>query len=71
MDHTVILVSGFSVLTFSSFAINVQLGVLTAMTLASALLLDLLLLPSLIMWLDRQEVCTCRTCQAAHGERLM
>lgn len=62
---TVILVSGFSVLTFSSFAINVQLGVLTAMTLASALLLDLLLLPSLIMWLDRQEVCTCRTCQAA------
>lgn len=68
---TVVLVTGFSMLTFSAFAINVQLGVLTAMTLTSALALDLLLLPSLIMWLDKQKVCTCRTCQAAHCESLM
>ena len=60
---TVILVTGFSVLAFSVFALNVQLGVLTAMTLASALALDFLLLPALIMWMDRQEICTCQTCR--------
>ena len=58
--------AGFPVLALSVFAINVQLGVLTAMTLASALILDFFLLPPLIMWLDKQKVCTCRTCQASH-----
>jgi predicted RND superfamily exporter protein len=66
---TVILVTGFSVLAFSVFDLNVQLGVLTAMTLASALALDFLLLPALLMWIDRQEICTCQTCLADHGPR--
>lgn len=60
---TVILVVGFSVLAFSVFALNVQLGLLTATTLASALTLDFLLLPALIMWIDRQENCNCQTCR--------
>ncbi len=63
---TVVLVTGFAALAFSVFALNVQLGVLTAMTLASALALDLLLLPALLMWIDRQDICTCRTCRADH-----
>ncbi|NIO43150.1 MAG: MMPL family transporter, partial [Burkholderiales bacterium] len=62
---TVILVAGFSTLAFSVFALNVQLGVLTAITLASALALDFLLLPALLMWIDRQEICTCNTCAAS------
>jgi len=64
---TTILVAGFSVLALSVFALNVQLGVLTAMTLASALILDFFLLPPLIMWLDKQKSCICRTCQASYS----
>jgi predicted RND superfamily exporter protein len=62
---TAVLVTGFSVQTLSVFALNVQLGVLTAMTLVIALLLDFLLLPPLIMWLDKEEVCSCRICQVS------
>jgi predicted RND superfamily exporter protein len=67
---TAVLVSGFAVLTLSVFALNVELGVLTAITLVNALVLDLLLLPGLILWMDEQEVCNCRTCSAAFCERL-
>ncbi|MBD3647756.1 MAG: MMPL family transporter, partial [Pseudomonadales bacterium] len=46
---SVILISGFLVLTLSAFELNEQLGILTAMTIGSALFMDLTLLPALLM----------------------
>jgi len=52
---TAILVAGFLVLSFSAFQINVDMGILTAITLAVALVLDFLLLPPLLMFIDREK----------------
>jgi hypothetical protein len=60
---TVILVAGFAVLGFSSFKLNVDLGTLTAVTLAVALVMDFLLLPPLLMRVDRGKYCDCATCK--------
>lgn len=60
---TVILVAGFAVLGFSNFKINVDLGILTAVTLAVALVMDFLLLPPLLMRIDKEEKCNCATCK--------
>ncbi len=60
---TVILVMGFLVLGFSSFKLNADLGILTAMTLIGALVMDFLLLPPLLMLMDREEDCPCVTCR--------
>lgn len=49
-----VLVSGFIVLGFSHFTMNVELGLMTAMTIAIALFLDLLFLPALLIGLDRK-----------------
>jgi len=65
---TIVLVAGFSVLMLSDFLLNWQTGVLTIMTISIALLLDLFLLPALIMFLDREKICACRTCVCAAGE---
>ncbi|MEQ9144419.1 MAG: MMPL family transporter [Parvibaculaceae bacterium] len=65
MTTTFVLMAGFAVLTFSDFLLNWQMGVLTIMTIATALALDLLLLPALLMWLDREKECQCATCQRA------
>ncbi len=51
--NAVILVCGFIVLTNSVFKMNVQMGIFTVMTVTLALLLDFLLLPPLLMKLDR------------------
>ena len=51
--NTVVLVLGFLVLTFSHFALNAEMGLLTAITIAAALLLDFLLLPPLLLLIDR------------------
>ncbi|GMR04635.1 MAG: MMPL family transporter [Thermodesulfobacteriota bacterium] len=59
---TLILVAGFTVLSFSSFKINSDMGVLTSITLVFALMADFLLLPPLLMYIDRQEGCRCATC---------
>jgi len=48
-----ILMAGFFVLTFSGFAINQQMGILTTIAVAFALMADLLFLPPLLMLLDR------------------
>ncbi|MCR9260998.1 MAG: MMPL family transporter [Pseudomonadaceae bacterium] len=45
---TVILALGFGVLTFSDFQINSTFGLCTVLILVSALLIDLLILPSLL-----------------------
>ena len=53
LTTSVALIAGFSVLYFSVFKLNSDMGVLTATTLLLALVLDFILLPSLLLWLDR------------------
>jgi len=50
-----VLVSGFLVLSLSHFTLNSQMGLMTAITIAIALFLDFLLLPSLLMELDKDK----------------
>lgn len=50
---TIILVSGFLVLLTSSFKINVDMGLLTALAIGFALILDFLFLPALLLLVDR------------------
>ncbi|MEM8793179.1 MAG: MMPL family transporter [Pseudomonadota bacterium] len=47
--NTVILVLGFLVLTFSSFKLNVDMGMMTLIAIILALVLDFLLLPALLL----------------------
>ncbi|WP_031434969.1 efflux RND transporter permease subunit [Methylomarinum vadi] len=51
---SVVLVCGFIVLSFSHFTMNSEMGLMTAITIAFALILDFLLLPPLLMTLDRK-----------------
>ncbi len=46
---TVILTAGFSILALSTFQINAQMGLLTAIAIVIALIMDLLLLPALLL----------------------
>lgn len=46
---TIILVVGFSVLAFSTFMINAQMGLLTAIAILVALMMDFLMLPALLL----------------------
>jgi predicted RND superfamily exporter protein len=50
---TAILVIGFSILATSAFDMNASMGKMTAITLAVALVADFLLLPPLLMAVDR------------------
>jgi predicted RND superfamily exporter protein len=52
---TIVLVAGFSVLMFSSFGFNSDMGKLTAITIVVALVLDLLLLPALLLAVDKKK----------------
>jgi uncharacterized protein len=52
---TIILTAGFSVLMQSSFGFNSDMGKLTAITIVVALILDLLLLPALLLLLDKDK----------------
>ena len=47
-----VLIAGFMVLTLSPFLINAMLGRVVALTILTALVLDFLLLPALLMWID-------------------
>jgi hypothetical protein len=49
VSTTIILASGFAVLAASTFRINAQMGLLTALAIVIALAVDFLLLPSLLM----------------------
>jgi uncharacterized protein len=53
--NTLILVAGFSVLAFSAFELNSGMGLLTAITIALALLADFLFLPPLLMKLEEPK----------------
>ncbi|NOZ11571.1 MAG: MMPL family transporter [Gammaproteobacteria bacterium] len=60
---TLIMIAGFSVLAFSSYKLNVDMGVLTVMAVAVALAMDFLLLPVLLMFMDKDKQCNCTTCR--------
>lgn len=49
---TVILVAGFSILLFSQFKLNADLGLMASITISLALLLDFLALPALLVHVD-------------------
>ena len=51
---TVVLVAGFLIFAFSPFVPTAEVGVLTAMIIAFALVADLSLLPALLMVVDRR-----------------
>ena len=53
--NTVILVAGFGILVMSSFKMNQELGALTATAITAALILDFLLLPALLLVLDKKS----------------
>ena len=52
---TLVLVAGFMVLAQSSFKLNGDMGLLTAVTIAVALIVDFLFLPPLLMLLDGKK----------------
>ena len=47
--NAIVLIFGFSILAFSTFLPNFQMGILTAMTITLALIIDLICLPALLM----------------------
>ncbi|WP_374939796.1 RND family transporter [Vibrio sp. T187] len=51
---TVVLVAGFSVLAMSSFRLNSDMGLLSAIVIFIALVVDFVLLPSLLMIFDKK-----------------
>lgn len=53
--NTVILLAGFSVLSFSAFQINQELGLITTIVIGLALILDFLLLPGLLLLISRDK----------------
>ncbi len=56
---TTILAAGFLILALSTFRINFELGLLTAIAIVIALAMDLFMLPSLLLWgfrTDRKEI---------------
>ncbi|MFC3120079.1 efflux RND transporter permease subunit [Agaribacter flavus] len=51
---TFVLAAGFAVLAQSSFVMNADMGLLTAMTIIIALVVDFFFLPPLLIWLDNK-----------------
>ncbi len=52
---SLVLAAGFSVLTFSGFTLNSEMGLLTAITIVFALAADFLFLPPLLMALEKRQ----------------
>ncbi|MEE9319843.1 MAG: MMPL family transporter [Granulosicoccus sp.] len=52
---TIVLVAGFLVIAQSNFLVNSQMGLLTAITITIALVVDFLFLPPLLLKLDSDE----------------
>ena len=52
---TVVLAAGFSVLMLSTFKLNFELGLITAMTISIALIIDFLLLPAMLLTFDTTD----------------
>ncbi|WP_333796607.1 efflux RND transporter permease subunit [Rheinheimera sp.] len=62
---TVVLVIGFAVLLLSNFRLNSDMGLLTLLIIAIALIVDFLFLPAFLLLCDRQP----KTAVAATGEQ--
>ncbi|MFD2206080.1 efflux RND transporter permease subunit [Kiloniella antarctica] len=65
---TAVLVAGFAILSLSTFSVNADMGLLTAITIAIALFIDFLLLPPLLMLLDRDKATAPDAASAAPAE---
>lgn len=52
---SVVLIIGFMVLAYSPFLVNARMGMVVAMTIFLALFLDFLLLPALLVYVDRNK----------------
>jgi predicted RND superfamily exporter protein len=52
---TAVLTVGFAILTLSSFALNADMGLLTAIILVTALVIDLFFLPAFLLYLDKNQ----------------
>jgi predicted RND superfamily exporter protein len=53
--NTIILIVGFLVLTTSAFKMNVDMGLMTIMSILFALLLDFLFLPALLLVIGKDK----------------
>ena len=53
--NTIILAAGFFVMTTSAFKMNVDLGLMTILSIIGALILDFLLLPALLLYGRNKE----------------
>ena len=51
---TIVLVLGFSILGFSNFQVDSDFGLLTALTMVFALIMDFLYLPPLLIYSDKK-----------------
>lgn len=58
---TFVLVAGFIVLAQSSFSLNADMGLLTAITILIALVVDFLFLPPLLMAFDKKSISSTST----------
>jgi len=67
---TVVMIAGFGVLAFSSYKLNVDMGILTATVVGIALVMDFLLLPALLMFMDRDKHCHCVSCREKATARM-
>jgi len=53
--NTVVLTAGFMVMVTSSFKVNADMGLLTAIAIVFALIIDFLFLPALLLFFDREQ----------------
>ena len=56
--NTIILIVGFFVLTTSAFKMNVDMGLMTILSILFALVLDFLFLPALLLLMEKKRVIT-------------
>jgi predicted RND superfamily exporter protein len=56
LDTSIIVAGGFSVLMLSTFRVTSFMGALTALTIVCALVADFLLLPAILLILDRRDM---------------
>ncbi|MEM7365447.1 MAG: MMPL family transporter, partial [Pseudomonadota bacterium] len=69
--NTVVLTAGFLVLVVSAFKVNVDMGLLTAIAIVYALSLDVLILPGLLLLLDRDTTATDAAATTSNGGESM
>ncbi len=65
--NTIILAAGFSIMALSSFKMNQELGILTATAVVAAIILDFLLLPALLLVIDKKSFPSSKTQGEQHA----